>query len=85
MQKRKVSVLFVSHDLGLVAEPVDRVVVMYRGKVIEQMIPIRSFGNPEHPHGKSPDCLQTHSWRIPRADYPQWMISSTQETRNQKP
>ena len=31
-----VSVLFVSHDLGLVAELADRVVVMYRGKVVEQ-------------------------------------------------
>ena len=83
-KKLKVSVLFVSHDLGLVAELADRVVVMYRGKVIEQNDTNSLFRNPKHPYVKALiACRPTLG--IPRADYPQWMISSTQETRNQKP
>ena len=52
-KKLKVSVLFVSHDLGLVAELADRVVVMYRGKVIEQSDTNTLFRNPEHPYVKA--------------------------------
>ena len=52
-KKLKVSVLFVSHDLGLVAELADRVVVMYRGKVIEQNDTNSLFRNPEHPYVKA--------------------------------
>ncbi len=45
-----VSVLFVSHDLGLVAELADRVVVMYRGKIVEQNYTSAIFRNPQHPY-----------------------------------
>jgi peptide/nickel transport system ATP-binding protein len=48
-----VSVLFVSHDLGLVAELADRVVVMYRGKVVEQNETSAIFQNPQHPYVKA--------------------------------
>ena len=44
-----VSVLFVSHDLGLVAELADRVVVMYRGKVVEQNDTRLDFLQPSTP------------------------------------
>ncbi len=49
----KVSVIFVSHDLGLVAELADRVVVMYRGKVVEQNTTTSIFSNPQHPYVKA--------------------------------
>ena len=49
----KVSVIFVSHDLGLVAELADRVVVMYRGKVVEQNTTASIFSNPQHPYVKA--------------------------------
>ncbi len=45
-----VSVLFVSHDLGLVAELADRVVVMLNGKIVEQNDAASIFGNPRHPY-----------------------------------
>ena len=47
-----VSVLFITHDLGVVAEIVDRIVVMYRGKVVEQGKVADIFKNPKHPYVK---------------------------------
>ena len=71
-KKLKVSVLFVSHDLGLVAELADRVVVMYRGKVIEQNDTNSLFQNPEHPYVKAliacRPTLENSSSRLPTVD-----------------
>jgi peptide/nickel transport system ATP-binding protein len=47
-----VAVLFVTHDLGVVAELADRVVVMYRGKIVEQGNTQDLFKNPSHPYVK---------------------------------
>lgn len=71
-KKLKVSVLFVSHDLGLVAELADRVVVMYRGKVIEQNDTNSLFRNPEHPYVRAliacRPTLENSSSRLPTVD-----------------
>jgi len=45
-------VLFVTHDLGVVANVADRVVVMYRGKIVEQGKVRDIFQNPSHPYVK---------------------------------
>ena len=67
-----VSVLFVSHDLGLVAELADRVVVMYRGKVVEQNDTASIFKNPQHPYVKAliacRPTLENTPWRLPTVD-----------------
>ncbi|MFP6854791.1 MAG: ABC transporter ATP-binding protein, partial [Opitutales bacterium] len=47
-----VGVIFVSHDLGVIAEVADRVVVMYQGKVVEQGDVLSIFENPSHPYVK---------------------------------
>ncbi|MDC0156556.1 ABC transporter ATP-binding protein [Verrucomicrobia bacterium] len=47
-----VGVIFVSHDLGVIAEVADRVVVMYKGKVVEQGSVESIFENPSHPYVK---------------------------------
>jgi len=46
------SILFVSHDLGVVAEIADRVVVMYKGNIVEQGNVWDIFTNPQHPYTK---------------------------------
>ena len=46
------SVLFVTHDLGVVAEIADRIVVMYRGKIVEEGTVSEIFNNPKHPYVK---------------------------------
>ncbi len=47
-----VGVVFVSHDLGVISEVADRVVVMYQGKVVEQGDVLSIFENPSHPYVK---------------------------------
>jgi peptide/nickel transport system ATP-binding protein len=44
------SILFVTHDLGVVAEIADRVVVMYSGKVMERGDVFQIFERPSHPY-----------------------------------
>ena len=43
-------ILFVTHDLGVVAEIADRVVVMYAGKVMERGDVFSVFEQPAHPY-----------------------------------
>ncbi len=44
------SIIFITHDLGVVAELCDQVVVMYAGKVVEQAEIFRLFDYPAHPY-----------------------------------
>ncbi|MBC7922577.1 MAG: ABC transporter ATP-binding protein [Ferruginibacter sp.] len=46
------SILFITHDLGVVAEMADRVLVMYRGKIVEQGSVWDVFADPKHPYTK---------------------------------
>ena len=47
------SVIFITHDMGVVAEVADRVVVMLRGKKVEEGNVNEIFHNPKHPYTKS--------------------------------
>ncbi|NQV01657.1 MAG: ATP-binding cassette domain-containing protein, partial [Bacteroidia bacterium] len=49
-QKRNMSILFITHDLGLISRFADRVVVMYKGKIVEQGEVYRVFDQPQHPY-----------------------------------
>ena len=44
------SILFITHDLGVVAEIADYVLVMYAGRIIEEAPVIELFRNPKHPY-----------------------------------
>ena len=44
------AILFVSHDLGVVAQLCDRVIVMYAGRAVEQGTAEQIFGRPRHPY-----------------------------------
>ncbi|EMT51530.1 oligopeptide ABC transporter ATP-binding protein [Brevibacillus borstelensis AK1] len=45
-------VILITHDLGVVAEMADRVVVMYAGEVVEQADVFSLFAEPKHPYTK---------------------------------
>jgi peptide/nickel transport system ATP-binding protein len=47
---RKLSVLLITHDLGVVAETADRVCVMYTGKIVEESGVAELFERPKHPY-----------------------------------
>ncbi|HEY2491543.1 MAG TPA: ABC transporter ATP-binding protein [Paenibacillus sp.] len=48
--KMNTSIMLITHDLGVVAEMADYVVVMYAGKVIEEAPVLELFREPKHPY-----------------------------------
>ncbi|WP_107838795.1 ABC transporter ATP-binding protein [Metasolibacillus meyeri] len=51
-EQREMSMLLITHDLGVVAEVADYVIVMYAGKIIEEGPVVELFKNPKHPYTK---------------------------------
>ena len=48
--KRQLSVIFITHDLGVVANMADRIAVMYAGKIVEEGTSEEIFYDPLHPY-----------------------------------
>ena len=46
------AIMFITHDLGVVAETADRVMVMYAGQVVEEADVMTIFHDPQHPYTK---------------------------------
>jgi oligopeptide/dipeptide ABC transporter ATP-binding protein len=63
-QTRKMSILFITHDLGVVSEICDRVIVMYAGRVVEQARTAEVLQAPLHPYTEA--LLRS----TPRVDVP---------------
>jgi peptide/nickel transport system ATP-binding protein/oligopeptide transport system ATP-binding protein len=61
-EKNRMAIMLITHDLGVVAEMADEVVVMYSGKVVERGDVRTIFGSPHHPYTQG----LLHS--IPRLD-----------------
>lgn len=49
-RKRNMSMLWITHDLGVVANLVDRLIVMYAGRIVEAGTVKEIFANPQHPY-----------------------------------
>lgn len=65
-EKTDTSIILITHDLGVVAEVCDRVLVMYAGKIVEKGSVRDIFKNPKHPYTKGllksvPDIRQKDS------------------------
>jgi len=50
--ERNMSLIFISHDLGVVSEIADRVIVMYKGDIVEEAATKTIFSNPKHSYTK---------------------------------
>jgi peptide/nickel transport system ATP-binding protein len=44
------AIILITHDLGVIAELADEVIVMYAGQVIERCAAVRLFSEPQHPY-----------------------------------
>jgi len=51
-QQRGMSILLITHDLGVVAETADRVAVMYAGQIVEEASRDAFFNDPRHPYSR---------------------------------
>ena len=51
-ERHDMGIIFITHDLGVIAEIADHVVVMYKGKIVEQGSVWDIFSNPQHPYTK---------------------------------
>lgn len=75
-EKNKIGILLITHDLGVVAEMCDRVIVMYCGRIVEMADVVSLFNNPFHPYtrgliasvpkiGSNADTLPYITGRVP--------------------
>jgi oligopeptide transport system ATP-binding protein len=60
--ERKMGLILITHDLGVVADVADRIAVMYAGRIVEQSEVFQLYGQPAHPYTKG--LLES----IPRLD-----------------
>ena len=51
-KEHNMGIMFITHDLGVIAELADKVVVMYKGKIVEQGNVWDIFTSPKHPYTK---------------------------------
>ncbi|MFN7253308.1 MAG: ABC transporter ATP-binding protein [Anaerobacillus sp.] len=69
-EKFNSSIILITHDLGVVAELADRVIVMYAGQVVEESGIVELFDNPLHPYSQG--LLNS----VPKIDEEQERLSS---------
>jgi len=63
--ERNMSLIFISHDLAVISEIADRVIVMYKGEVVEEA-PVKTlFAHPKHPYTKGLlACRPSPAWHL---------------------
>ncbi|MFZ3577601.1 ABC transporter ATP-binding protein [Virgibacillus sp. DJP39] len=49
-EETQMGIIMITHDMGVVAEVCDRVIVMYAGRVVEEAPVVELFENPKHPY-----------------------------------
>jgi oligopeptide/dipeptide ABC transporter ATP-binding protein len=84
-RKRNMSMLWITHDLGVVANLVDRVIVMYAGRIVEVGSVKEVFTNPQHPYTagllaslpKASDKNRTRLLSIPGIPPKPWTVGDS--------
>jgi peptide/nickel transport system ATP-binding protein len=88
-QETQMSIIFISHDLSLVSEIANRVLVMFRGEIVEQGEAHAIFEHPQHTYTKalisSRPSLDVRLKRLPTiADYLENTVDNTEVTPQQR-
>lgn len=86
-RERGMSIIFITHDLGVIAELADRVIVMYKGKIVEEGGAWKIFANPQHPYTKGllacrPPLSKRYHWLPTISDF---MVTREDGTLMQSP
>jgi peptide/nickel transport system ATP-binding protein len=68
--QRGMSVIFITHDLGVIAEIADRVVVMYAGRVVEKAPVGALFARPLHPYTRGLLASMPQLGQLPKSRLP---------------
>ena len=84
-RKRNMSMLWITHDLGVVANLVDKVIVMYAGRIVETGSVERIFKEPQHPYTagllaslpKASDKNRTRLASIPGVPPKPWLVGES--------
>jgi len=64
--ERGIGIMFITHDMGVIAEVADRVAVMYAGEIVERAPAAELFAEPKHPYTQG--LLRSIPGRNPDAD-----------------
>jgi peptide/nickel transport system ATP-binding protein/oligopeptide transport system ATP-binding protein len=72
-QKLGMAIIWITHDLGVIAEIADRVAVMYAGQIVEHAEVKELFANPQHPYTRAlletlPRMGEARATRLPSID-----------------
>ncbi len=72
-QKLGMAIIWITHDLGVIAEIADRVAVMYAGQIVEHAEVKELFANPQHPYTRAlletlPRMGEARAARLPSID-----------------
>ncbi|WP_327050709.1 ABC transporter ATP-binding protein [Halomicrococcus gelatinilyticus] len=65
-EERDLAIMFITHDMGVIAEIADRVNVMYAGEIVETAPVVELFENPRHPYTRG--LLKSIPGNNPEAD-----------------
>jgi peptide/nickel transport system ATP-binding protein len=66
IERRSMSMLLITHDLGVVAETADEVAVMYAGRIVERAGAIALFDAPSHPYTRA--LFRSRPQQAPRGE-----------------
>ena len=94
-QEAGMGILFITHDLGIVQEIADKIIVLYKGLIVEQGTVAEIFTTPQHPYTKAllacRPSLYTKEQRLPvvsnflEIESGKWKVESKEKADSFKP